>query len=104
MKPTDMGPVKWCPSCEEWWPVASYLHNYGRPLPRCIACRQEAEGRADNGNKGETLFLFAMGYSVDQIAERMHQPTKTVLKQLSRHGLKPTGWRERGYSGAVFVA
>ena len=103
MKPTDMGPVKWCRACREWWPVESYLRKGGRLRPRCIACRHEAAGTADNGNKGETAFLHAMGYSAEVIAERLGQPIKIVLKQLARHGLKPR-WRERGYCGAVYVA
>ncbi len=108
MKPTDMGPVKYCRGCSEWWPTSDFdkTSNYFRDgtMKRiCRACDHERRGIADDGNKGETLFLFTMGETLKRIAARLGQPEKTIIKQLTRCGAIPSRRRERGYCAAELV-
>ena len=98
-RPLDMGPVKYCRGCSEWWPLASFnKHSQYRDglRPKCRACVQEAEGYADSGNKGETLFLFDMGETPERIAERLSQPLKSIRRHLRRAGVALPGWRQFG--------
>ncbi|MCH8859234.1 MAG: hypothetical protein IID54_06610 [Proteobacteria bacterium] len=98
--PTDMGPARWCGGCREWWPAASF----GKGRYRCKACFAEAAGIGDRGEKGETLFLFAMGYSLEVIAERLGVKPESVAVVLRRAGIKRTGWVNMGTRGDVYFA
>lgn len=98
--PTDMGPARWCKGCKEWWPAASFWK--GRY--RCKACAAEARGIGDRGEKGEALFLHAMGYSLEVIAERLKIKPESVAAYLRRAGIKRTGWVDLGTRGYVYIA
>ena len=94
--PTDAGPVKWCAGCQEHWPLTSFSQDR-RAIDglggRCKACRADARGVAAQGDKGETAFLFQMGYSPSVIAERLQMQEKSVRRHLARRGIRITGWK-----------
>lgn len=105
-RPLDMGPVKYCHACREWWPHAAFNKhcNYRDGLrPKCRACVQEMHGAADNGNKGETLFLYLMGEPLHRIAERLNQREKSVRRQLLRAGVEVPARMETEKRGQVWA-
>lgn len=51
----ELGTVRWCPRCSEWWPddVEFFYpeRRHDRLIPRCRACRREAADHYREANR-----------------------------------------------------